>query len=287
MHLAAAGIEVLGAVLALIPKFKAHAQPMGCGATVDFGRRSLLFHSSMLSAAAREAAGQFSYEASKAGKLGSYSRREAEWTFQSNSAKSEINQIFKQLRARKYREAIAKKEYDNHQVQMANAQQIIDFLQGNDIGPKFSVKETNHRLLRFMKRDLKGLYAKVFQLAFEVAKKAEQALQYELGDPSRTYIQFDYLDGNEGLLAVEQADVRSEGHGHGLSRPQPARVRNDQAGESAASGSSGFAAVACYRKLQLRYARGNVRYGWSGPLFSPRKVCCYNHSVRFRAFYQR
>jgi hypothetical protein len=55
-----------------------------------------------------------------------------------------------------------------------------------------------------MKRDVKSLYARAFQLAFEVAKKAERALQHELGDPSLTYIQFNYLDGNEGLLAGEK-----------------------------------------------------------------------------------
>ena len=91
---------------------------------------------------------EFSFEANKAGKLGSYSRRELEWTFQSNSAKSEINQIFKQLRGAQIREAIAKKEYDNHQMQMANAQQIVDFLQGNDIGPGFTGQGNHHRFLR-------------------------------------------------------------------------------------------------------------------------------------------
>jgi hypothetical protein len=127
-----------------------------------------------------------------------------EWTFQSNSAKSEINQIFKQLRGAQIREAIAKREYENHQVQMANAQQVVDFLQGNDIGPAFPTKETTVGFYAFMKRDVKALYAKAFQLAFDVAKKAELALQNELGDPSRTYIQFNYLDGNEGLLAGEK-----------------------------------------------------------------------------------
>jgi hypothetical protein len=55
-----------------------------------------------------------------------------------------------------------------------------------------------------MKREVKALYANSFQLAFEVAKKAERALQNELGDPSLTFIQFNYLDGTEGLLAGEK-----------------------------------------------------------------------------------
>src|SRR5262249_15055456 len=127
-----------------------------------------------------------------------------EWTFQSNSAKAEINQIFKQLRGAQIREAIAKKEYDNHQVQMQNAQQIVDFLEGNPIDGGFQVKETTTGFYAWMKREVKALYAKAFQLAFEVAKRAERALQNELGDPSLNYIQYNYLDGTEGLLAGEK-----------------------------------------------------------------------------------
>jgi hypothetical protein len=160
-----------------------------------------------LAGVARAVSEEYSFEGSRAAKLGSYRRRIDEWTFQSNSAKSEINQILKQLRGAQLREAIAKKEYDNHQVQMANAQQIVDFLQGNDIGPAFPTKETTIGFYAFMKRDVKALYAKAFQLAFEVAKKAERALQNELGDPSLTYIQFNYLDGNEGLLAGEKLSL--------------------------------------------------------------------------------
>src|SRR5262249_2058132 len=55
-----------------------------------------------------------------------------------------------------------------------------------------------------MKREVKALYSRAFQLAFEVAKKAERALQNELGEPTLTYIQYKYLDGTEGLLAGEK-----------------------------------------------------------------------------------
>lgn len=203
-QVAASAIEVVRSVLAYIPDTSGHAQPMGVGVTVKFGGLNLSNNLSGLASAARAVAEWCSYEANTASKIGSYSRRELEWTFQSNSAKSEINQIFKQVRGAQIREAIAKKEYDNHQVQMANAQQIVDFLQGNDVGSSVPTKETTIGFYALMKRDVKTLYAKAFQLAFEVAKKAERCLQYELGDPSLSYIQYNYLDGNEGLLAGEK-----------------------------------------------------------------------------------
>ena len=55
-----------------------------------------------------------------------------------------------------------------------------------------------------MKREVRGLYGQVFQFAFDIAKKAERALQHELGDPSLSYLQFGYLAGKEGLLAGEK-----------------------------------------------------------------------------------
>jgi hypothetical protein len=204
MQETANGINVVGAVLALIPQFKAHVQPMGCGATIDFGGHNLHFNTDALAAAARAVADQFSYVAGTQARMGTYGRRELEWMFQSNNAKSEINNVIKQIRAAQIREAIAQKEYENHQVQMANAQQIVDFLSGNSIGGNTPVKETTVGFYTWMKREVKALYANSFQLAYEVSKKAERALQNELGDPTQTFIQYNYLDGIEGLLAGEK-----------------------------------------------------------------------------------
>src|SRR5262249_55785524 len=56
----------------------------------------------------------------------------------------------------------------------------------------------------FIKREVKGLYAQAFQFAFDIARKAERALQHELGQKDLTFIQFGYLAGKEGLLAGEK-----------------------------------------------------------------------------------
>jgi hypothetical protein len=196
--------EGLAADLGFIPDFSINLEPLGVGASTTLGGTYASKFPMAFARGDRAAADTSTYEANFSGKLGGYSHRQADYTFQSNSAKSDISQIFKQIRAAQIREAIAKKEYDNHQVQMSNAQQIIDFLQGNDIGPAFPTKETTIDFYAFLKRDTKALYANAFQLAFEVAKKAERALQNELGDSSLSFIQFNYLDGNEGLLAGEK-----------------------------------------------------------------------------------
>lgn len=202
-QIAATSLEALGGVLAIIPQFKAHAQPMGVGATVDFGGQHLHSLASSLAAVARTISDQYSYEANKAAKIGSYARRELDWAFQSNLAAGEIAQIFKQLRAAQIREAVAELELKNHrQQQMKHAQEIERFL--NEEGTEKIGKKTNKALYAWIKREVKGLYAQCFQFAFDIAKKAERALQHELGNPEFSFLQFGYLAGKEGLLAGEK-----------------------------------------------------------------------------------
>ena len=191
----ASGMEALGSVLGLIPQFHVHVQPMGVGATAQFGGVELHAMASALSAVAKLAGEEFSYEAGKTTKIGTYSRRELDWTNQSNIVAGEITQMFKQLRGAQIREAITSQEYQNHLTQIDHSQEIQDFLNN---------KETNEAFYLWMKGAVKGLYSQAFQLAFETAKKAERALQNELGNPSLSYVQFSYLDGIEGLLAGEK-----------------------------------------------------------------------------------
>ena len=85
---------------------------------------------------------------------------------------------------------------------MQHAVEIEHFL--NEEGAHKTGKKTNKSLYAWMKREVRGLYGQVFQFAFDIAKKAERALQHELGDPSLSYLQFGYLAGKEGLLAGEK-----------------------------------------------------------------------------------
>ena len=85
---------------------------------------------------------------------------------------------------------------------MKHAEEIERFL--NEEGTEKKGKKTNKALYAWMKREVKGLYGQCFQFAFDVAKKAERALQHELGNPELSYLQFGYLAGKEGLLAGEK-----------------------------------------------------------------------------------
>lgn len=198
----AATLDMIAKVLSLIPEFGAQVEPLGVGAAIKFGGQALSTQLSLAAQGSRTSADQVTYQANLAAKIGTYARREQEWALQSNLAAGEITQIFKQLRAAQIREAIAELELKNHRQQMKHAEEIERFL--NEEGTEKTGKKTNKALYTWMKREVKGLYGQVFQFAFDIAKKAERALQHELGNSELSFLQFGYLAGKEGLLAGEK-----------------------------------------------------------------------------------
>ncbi|MBD1833296.1 insecticidal toxin protein [Cyanobacteria bacterium FACHB-472] len=190
----------------LIPTTKVHVQPMGTGTTVEFGGGQIGSATGALASASRALAERSNFEARRASRIDSFARRERDWAFQSNLAAVEINQIFKQLRGAQIREALALKEWQNHQQQIKNAEVIEQFLKGEEtvVGGQKYKKTSTQSFYTWMRREAKGLHSQCFQFAFDVARKAERALQHELGNPDLSYLQFGYLSGKEGLLAAEK-----------------------------------------------------------------------------------
>jgi hypothetical protein len=203
-------LSVAGSIAHLFPTAKVHAQPMGVGGTVEYGGRNIGDGLGAGSAAARAVAERLNFEARRASRIDSFARREREWAFQSNLAAGEITQIYKQLRGAQIREAVAEREWRNHQQQIKNAEEIEFFLTGEKNPTwKFPIdlkeaKLTNQAFYTWLKREVRGIYGQCFQLAFEIAKKAERALQHELGNSELSFLQFGYQSGKEGLLAGEK-----------------------------------------------------------------------------------
>ena len=191
-----------GSIAHLVPTAKVHAQPVGCGATVEYGGRNVGDGFQAGSTAARAIAERLSFEARRAARIDGFARREREWAFQANLAAGEIGHTFKQLRAAQLREAIAELELRNHRQQKKNAEEVEYFLNGE--GANKDGKTSNKALYTWMKREVKALHSQCFQFAFDTARKAERALQRELGSPQLSYLQFQYMSGKEGLLAGEK-----------------------------------------------------------------------------------
>lgn len=195
-------VDTVGAGLAAIPQFEVAAKPMGAGSGVTFGGSNLASMMNATAAANRAIAAGFTYAANLSSKIASYARRMEDWAVQSNTAAAEITQTYKQLRAAQITEAIAEKEWRNHQQQIRQAEEIERFLTDEKTG-----KTSGKALYTWLRREVRGRYGQCFQFAFDVARKAERALQHELGDPNLTFLQFGYLSGRQALLAGEKLQL--------------------------------------------------------------------------------
>lgn len=195
-------LNTISSALHTIPVVKIHGQPMGVGGTAETGGPYFGWGLAATANAAKAVSERLNFEARRASRIDNFARREQDWAFQSNLAAGEITQIYKQIRAAQIREAIAEFELKNHRQQIKHAREIESFL--NEEGIERTGKKTNKALYAWMKREVKGIYSQCFQLAYDMARKAERALQHELGNPELSYLQFGYLAGREGLLAGEK-----------------------------------------------------------------------------------
>lgn len=144
-------------------------------------------------------AGNANHEANVKGMLASYQRRQDEWVFQSRAALEEMKQIDKQIIAAKIRCDIAKKELDNHFKQVDNAQKADEFMHD---------KYTCQELYSWMSGQISNVYFSCYQLAYDLAKRAEKAFRHKLGLEDSNFIQGGYWDSlKKGLLAGEKLSL--------------------------------------------------------------------------------
>jgi hypothetical protein len=131
--------------------------------------------------------------------MASYIRREQEWTLQANMAAKEIIQLDKQIVSADIRIQVAEKELENHKKQIENAKEVELFLKD---------KFTNQELYQWMKEQLFAVYKQSYNLAYDMAKKAEKAYQFELGKETSDFIHYGYWDNTkQGLVAGEKLQL--------------------------------------------------------------------------------
>ena len=137
-------------------------------------------------------------EATVEGLQASYERRRNDWLFQVDSADAEIASIAQQITAAQIRVQVAQKELSNLEKQIEQSREVYDYLAN---------KYTNTELYQWMIGEVANLYVKNYQLAYDVAKRAEKAYRFDLGldEGASSFIQFGYWDSlHKGLLAGER-----------------------------------------------------------------------------------
>ncbi len=130
-----------------------------------------------------------------------YDRRLDDWRFQGEQGQLEQAMLAKQEAAATIRLDVATKELESHTLQIEQAQTVRQFLDS---------RYTSQELYRWLEGEIAHLYFQAYKLAFELAKKAERALQLEF-DVDDVFVQYGHWDGlHKGLLAGErlQLDLR-------------------------------------------------------------------------------
>jgi hypothetical protein len=188
----ASTMEILASLTHYIPQLTVK----GMFAEVTFGGEHIGHALSAIARKQQSKAAQDTYDAAHAGKMSAYFRRQQGWSHESNLAAGEIMHIDKQIAAADIRVNITHRELENHDKQIENSKQIEEFLRN---------KYTDKELYGWMEGEVLAVYNQCYQMAYDLAKKAEKAFRFERGLTTSSFIEFGYWDSaRKGLLAGEK-----------------------------------------------------------------------------------
>jgi hypothetical protein len=189
-------LDTTGAALALVPEFDIGMTGIHPTAKIKSGGGNLANAISGASSAAKGLASILQTSAGMTATIGNYRRREEDWHFQKQLAEKELPPNNRQIIAADIRHRIAVQDLANQEKQIENAQKEDEYLR---------TKFTSRELYDWMISQLSTVYFQSYQLAYDLAKRAERCFRYELGLSDSSYIQFGYWDSlKKGLLSGEK-----------------------------------------------------------------------------------
>jgi hypothetical protein len=132
---------------------------------------------------------------SSAGLEATFQRREEEWSHQKAVAFQEMAVFDKQLIAADIKVALAGKDLDIHNKQMEQAGELHE---------AYKDKFSNLGLYTYLSTQLNRLYRQAYNMALDIAKKAEQTYQFERDDNSFFIANDNWQPDRAGLLGGEK-----------------------------------------------------------------------------------
>jgi hypothetical protein len=134
-------------------------------------------------------------QATSAATMASYQRRMDDWRHQAKIARLEVAQLERQVAAGEIRLAMSEHELRLVQQQLA---------QSRDVERHLRTKFTSKQLYGWMVGQLSAVYHQTYRVAFDLARRAEKAFQYERAT-DQTFVKLDAWDGLKcGLVAGER-----------------------------------------------------------------------------------
>ncbi|NLR82361.1 neuraminidase-like domain-containing protein [Chitinophaga eiseniae] len=163
--------------------------------TVSFGGNNVGSSTGQFGTLFRGIAGILHSTSGLIGNIGAYQRRMDDWNLQKDLASLEMTQVDQQIVVANIRKDVAVKETTTQQLRIQQAQEVNTFM---------TSKYTNKDLYAWMTGQISTLYFQSYQLAFAMAKQAEQCYQFELATDSNV-IQYNYWDTmKKGLLSGDR-----------------------------------------------------------------------------------
>lgn len=199
LRLTAGVLEAVAAALVLVPQIDFGASGFGGSPKV-----TAAYGGQQISGAVKFACDVMNLAASTAdsvagttGLAAAHLRRAEEWQYQRALAEAELEQMRVSVDGAQLRIEIAERELDSHLLQRKNAEEATALV---------IEKFTNVDLYDWMVGQLAAVYVQAYQLALDVARRAERAWQFEVAasEPPQ-FIQASHWDTlRKGLLAGER-----------------------------------------------------------------------------------
>jgi len=190
------GMDALSSLMHLLPDTTLSIMPLGIGIQFEHGGTNLGYAASGMAKVLQAISSIYSYESTSAQRKAGFRRQLQDRILQANLAGYECKQIDKQILSQRIRINISNQEITNQQKMIDNTAEVEEFLKS---------KYTNEELYKWMEGQVKTLYRQVYNLAYDLAKKAELVFRFDRGLASSNFIQYGYWDvSRNGLLAGEK-----------------------------------------------------------------------------------
>lgn len=204
-------LDQTASYLMMLPELMEQIMPLGAGVTLKVDGSNVARALQAVAGSLRMQAEVSNQKAASAGRKSMMIRQLQERRLQANLAGREIKALDKQIETQKVRIDMAKQDIILQEKQIQNSSQIEDYLR---------TKYSNTELYTYLSNSTKSLYYQTYQVAYDIAKRAEKAFHFERGSDDSNYIQYGYWDSSrDGLMAAEGLYV-------GLKRLEMAYMEN-------------------------------------------------------------
>jgi hypothetical protein len=219
-QVASNAVEALSAIFHALPDAIPSAMPLGVGLQAKIGGSHFGHAATAASKVLQIISAVSSFQSGRASRKGGFLRQLQDRVQQANVAGYEIKNIDKQILTQQIRINISSQEITNQQKQIDNAQEVEEFLRN---------KYTNEELYSWMDSQIRTLYHQAYNLAYDLAKRAEKVFRFERGLTTSNFIQYGYWDAAYdglfsgerlyvGLKQLEAAHQEKRGHDYEVSK---------------------------------------------------------------------